>query len=84
MSEWEIEDKQGDLYEQLQKVKENQAKKDAAEEERRKENKKLRDKTRAEAARIIQEEKCGKDGNKTRAQGCPCSGGEAVFNKHGN
>ena len=84
MSEWQIEDKQGDLYEQLQKVKENQAKKDAAEAKVREENQKLRDKTRAEAARIIQEEKCGKDGNKTRAQGCPCSGGEGVFNKHGN
>ena len=83
MSEWQIEDKQGDLYEQLQKVKENQAKKDAAQAKVREKNKKLRDKTTAVAAGIIQEEKCGKGENKTRAQGCPCSGGDAVFNKYG-
>jgi hypothetical protein len=84
MSEWEIEDKQGDLYEQLQNVKENQAKKDTAEAKEKAKIKELRDKTRADAARIIKEDNCGKDGNKTRAQGCPCSGGEGVYNKHGN
>ena len=43
---WEIEDKQGDLMEQLQQVARNQATKDAAKEKTREEKKKLLVKTR--------------------------------------
>jgi hypothetical protein len=81
---WEIEDKQGDLMEQLQQVARNQATKDAAKKKTREEKKKLLVKTRLDAARLIQEEKCGTDNNKTHAQGCPCSGGEGVYNNVGN
>ena len=77
---WQIEDKQGDLYEQLQKVKKS-AKKDAAQAKTREENKKLHEQLNQEEDVWLEKcytkkdhlKCCNEDGSKTRKDGCPCN-----------